>query len=285
VSYFSSFPTISYSNTAVTDITRRVTIPQSVLRQPTAFSPYTVEAGQRDDTVAFLYYGQDDDDWLVWLANQIVDPYYGWYLDIDELGRHVIAKYGSLADAMQRVDHWASNWASDYREITTGNYASLTENLKKYWIPNYGAGSDVLSYSRRPEDWTLATNRILGLTLGSPALGQRGDLATVYDPGGNMQGTGELVWVSGNDLKIKDVQGTWAIGYTVKTINMTGTVTALDAPILMVPIDEAVYYSPVTCYDREYDANEENKEVLLVQDAYRGIMYSELTSSLRSPAP
>jgi hypothetical protein len=280
--YFDLFPTITYSNTVVTDVTRRVVMPQSVLRQPTAFFPYTVEGEQRQDLVSYLYYGQDDDDWIISLANQIVDPYYGWFLGYDEFNSYVIGKYGDLPTAMTRIHHWATNWATDSREISTGYYDALTDNLRKYWVPNFGQGVKVLSYSRRQEDWTASTNVLLNVSLSSAAPFQTGDLAAIRDTGGNQQGTGEVVYVSGSNVVVKDVQGTWANGYTVVTPSGNGIVSAIGSNTATLPIDEVVYYGPVTCYDFEYDANEELKEILLVSDSYRNAMYSELTAALAS---
>lgn len=285
MSYFSNFPTITYANVVVTDVTRRVTFPASILRQPTAFSPYTVEDGQRADLVSYMYYGQDDDDWMIMLANQVVDPYYGWYMSVDEFNRFIVSKYGSLQDAQQRVSNWVTNWATDPRVVSTGYYQALTQNLRRYWVPNFGQGTTILSYSRREEDWTASTNQILEFTTTSAAPHRESELAQVFDTQGNFQGTGEVLYVSGDTVAIGDVTGTWANGYSVQSWSGSSVIQATGAPDLVIPIDEVVYFSAVSCYDMEYDRNEQNKEVLLVQDAYRGIMYSELTAGLNSPAP
>lgn len=280
--YFSSFPVISYANTQVTDLTRRAVIPPSVLRQPTAFFPYTVEGSQRQDTVSFLYYQEEDDDWLISLANQIVDPYYGWYMDYDQLVAFVTDKYGSFPEAATRIDHWQSNWASDTRSVPTGYFKALTPNLQKYWIPNFGQGLTITGYSRRQSDWVTETNQLMDFIPSSPVAWEVGDLVTSYDPLGNRQGTGELVWVTPTRCRIKNVQGFWLPGYTVTDGTLSTTTTTVDPPVMIIPIDEIPYFEPVTSWDVEFDKNEENKEVLLIQDAYRGTMYSALTQALLS---
>ncbi len=281
--YFSQFPTITYANTVVTDVTRRVVVPSSVLRQPTVFSPYTVEGSQRMDTVSYQYYDQqDDDDWLILLANQIVDPYYGWYLDIDQLTAFVEIKYGSMAAAFQRVHHWQCNWASDNRNISIGYYQALTPNLQKYWMPYYGSGSEVLSYTRREADWTVATNQFVNLTFQNNAPWSVTDLLSVYDTNGALQGTAEVSFVSGSNVTIKDVSGTWANGYSVSDGVNALPAVAVSAPNHFIPIDEIVYFTSISCYDYEYDLNERNKEVLLIQDSWRGTMYTELDAALVS---
>lgn len=283
MSYFSQFPTISYANVTVTDVTRRVTMPSSVLRQPTAFSPYTVEGLQKEDTIAYLYYDQDDDDWLISLANQIVDPYFGWFMDDDELNGHMVQKYGSLPEAMGRVSFWRTNWASDQRTVPIGYYDALTENLKRYWIPVFGQGSDVLGYQRRQEDWFCATNRFLDFTAnGAPWL--PGELVSVSVLSGGAQvGTGEIVENDGVSVRVKDVTGDWSTGNFVAGVSGTTQVQSQLDPVLFIPVDEVPYWESVSCYDEEYDRNEANKEILLIQKQYRGTMYAELARALTSP--
>jgi hypothetical protein len=285
--YFQQFPTIMYSNVVVTDVTRRVVMPPSVLRQPMAFAPYTVEGGQREDLVSFLYYGQDDDDWLISMANQIVDPYYGWYMDDDVFNSFIEQKYGSIPNAQQKLVYWATNWATDYSDISPAYYQALTPNLQKYWIPVYGNGPNapVQSYQRRQEDWFQSTNLLADLTFSANVSYQCGDLASVYDLGGNFQGTAEVTWVSGSTVTIKDVMGTWTPGWTMTTPNGNAAFQTFTVSQQVIPLDEIVYFTPVTCYDMEYDQNEKNKEVVLVQDSFRGVMYTELTNSLNSAAP
>jgi hypothetical protein len=282
LTYFSSFPTITYANVVVTDLTRRVTLPQTVLRQPTAFSPYTVKEGQRQDLVSFLYYGQDDDDWLIGLANQIVDPYYGWFLDDDVFNEFLVDKYGDLPTAMGRIDHWATNWASDTRQVTPAYYDALTDNLRKFWIPVFGQGIQVIGYQRRPTDWTASTNMLQDFTMSANVSFQGSDLVAVYDPGGNQQGTGEVVWASGSNVTVKDVLGTWSNGYSVASSSANSVISSVGEQTPVIPIDEVVYYTPVTCYDLEWDQNEQSKEILLIQDTYRGVMYTELANALVS---
>lgn len=285
MTYFSEFPKISYANVVVTDITRRVTMPSSVLRQPTAFSPYTVQDGQREDLVSYLYYGQEDDDWMIWLANQIVDPYYGWHMDQETFNQYIEGKYGSLEEAQQRVYVWSSNWAGDYTKISPAYYQTLTSNLQRYWIPNFGKGTEVQSYSRRQEDWTQSTNVLVDLSFANTVSCKAGDLVQVHDLGGNFQGTAEVEWVNGANVTIKDVMGTWTPGWSMITPSGNSSIQTYTLSEQVIPIDEIVYFTPVTYYDWEYDLNEKNKEIVLVQDTYRGVMYTELDNALSSPAP
>lgn len=93
--YFESFPTINYNGYNVTDITRRNRFTQEVRSNPYAYMPYTVKEGERPEDIANWYYGSVDYVWLVYYANNIIDPYHQWYLDEYNFNKYLSQKYES----------------------------------------------------------------------------------------------------------------------------------------------------------------------------------------------
>ena len=91
--YFENFPTVEYQGRIVKDITRRNNFLRSVTNNPYLFLPYTVSEGERPEDVARFYYGSVDYVWLVYLANNIVDPYHSWPMDEFTFNNYIIAKY------------------------------------------------------------------------------------------------------------------------------------------------------------------------------------------------
>lgn len=91
--YFRHFPLISYNNRTVVDITRRAKVVDSLLSDPYAFLPYTINEGDRPEDVAYYYYEDQNLVWLVYLANNIVDPYSQWPLSNEDLENSVQKKY------------------------------------------------------------------------------------------------------------------------------------------------------------------------------------------------
>ena len=87
--YFENFPKIQYSNNSVLDITKRVTILNSVSSNPYAFYPYELEVHERPDQFSGRYYQDPFQSWLLYLSNKIVDPYYEWYLSDDEFNNFI----------------------------------------------------------------------------------------------------------------------------------------------------------------------------------------------------
>jgi len=122
--YFRNFPKVRHSHKAVVDITRRVRFSDTLGSNPYAFLPYTVKEGESADQVAFYYYGDVSYEWLVLMANNVIDPYYDWPLKQEDLEAFISDKYRSLAEADEgqtlndrQVVEWTQN------QTTTNNIA------------------------------------------------------------------------------------------------------------------------------------------------------------------
>ena len=104
--YFSDFPQIEYQAKIARSIMARPRIASSLLSNPAAIYSYTVNNDLRPDQVAHLYYGDSELLWLIFLANNIVDPYYGWPLTQNAFQDFIISKYGSIATAKTTIKHY-----------------------------------------------------------------------------------------------------------------------------------------------------------------------------------
>lgn len=91
--YFENFPIIEYQGRKVRDITRRNMFIKNVSTNPYLFLPYTVKEGERAEDIAEFYYGSVDYVWLVYLANNIIDPYHQWPMDVKTFNNYLIEKY------------------------------------------------------------------------------------------------------------------------------------------------------------------------------------------------
>ena len=74
--FFFRFPIISYANTFTRDISRNVVISEPSYQVPNLFYPVELMAGVRPDTIAQAYYEDAEQDWLIYLSNKVVDPYF-----------------------------------------------------------------------------------------------------------------------------------------------------------------------------------------------------------------
>ncbi len=90
----------------VIDITRRFAITNFVKNAKVTFDEYYIEDGERPDTVAYDYYGDQSMDWLVLLTNEIQDPYFEWPLSYEQFNEYLRDKYGSVSVAQSTVHHY-----------------------------------------------------------------------------------------------------------------------------------------------------------------------------------
>lgn len=104
--YFSAFPSVKYANTTVKNITLRANIVESFKRDARNFYTYTIKDGETADSIAYDYYGDSNYVWVIYMVNNIVDPYYEWPLNTVEFERYIIDKYGSIAEAKETVEYY-----------------------------------------------------------------------------------------------------------------------------------------------------------------------------------
>jgi len=97
VKYFENFPIIEYQGRRVRDITRRSAFIQTIANNPYVYYPYTVKEGERAEDIAKWYYGSVDYIWLVYLANNIIDPYYEWPMDPKTFNAYLVDKYQDIS--------------------------------------------------------------------------------------------------------------------------------------------------------------------------------------------
>jgi hypothetical protein len=95
--YFENFPIVEYNGKVMRDITRRNQLVKTLTTNPMLFLPYTVKQNERAEDIAQFYYGSVDYSWLVYMANQIIDPYYEWPMDEETFNNYLIAKYEELS--------------------------------------------------------------------------------------------------------------------------------------------------------------------------------------------
>lgn len=93
--YFENFPKITYDGYEVKDITRRNSFTKVAAQNPFLYMPYTVKEGERAEDIAHFYYGSTDYTWLVYMSNNIIDPYHQWPMAEADFNNYLIEKYGA----------------------------------------------------------------------------------------------------------------------------------------------------------------------------------------------
>jgi Base plate wedge protein 53 len=156
--YFDKFSVINYNNYQCTNILSRAKILDKVVASPYVYYPYQVKSGERPDKISYTYYGDQYYSWLVYLANNILDPYYGWILDNATFQQFIIAKYLTTIIANRQIVNFRVNWDMDPSILSVASYSILLDPERKYWTPNLGAGLKITGYSRAALNWSICTN-------------------------------------------------------------------------------------------------------------------------------
>lgn len=102
--YFSKLPDILYLDrenkelrnyARAKNLFRRIKIREINDAQITNFEFYNIKEGERPDTVANKFYNNPSLDWVVLLANNIINVQNEWPLDSKSLEKHLEEKYGN----------------------------------------------------------------------------------------------------------------------------------------------------------------------------------------------
>lgn len=166
----------NYSNknignyTEVKNLFKRVKIRDEIFENLNYFDRYLIQDDERPDNVAYTIYGDSTLDWLVLLANNILNVYDEWPLSTENFDRVMLEKYGSYEN-LNAIHHYetevvrnskgkiiipegvilSSNLVIDYRKYVISDDGTYTinpdyGNLVPYFVEFYdeGIGNDVL---------------------------------------------------------------------------------------------------------------------------------------------
>jgi hypothetical protein len=285
--YFDKFPQIVYSNNTIVDITKRVALLNRVTRNPYIFYPYDIVSEERADQFSSRYYKDSFKSWMIYLSNNIADPYYEWYLSEREFLEFIEKKYGSIFNAQQKVKYYRNNWENQ-ETLNISGYNALTNDMKKYWEPNYSNGSTVLSYSRKQVDWSVSTNKIMSYSVANTSF-VVDEIVDIYLDG-KSKGKGQVVNNSNTEIYVQHLSGSFQESDTLSISNgyIYGTEsnvnTSLTAAVLLVsniPEDELNYWKQITYYEHEEEKNEFNRSIRVIDSNLTETAVNNLTELMK----
>jgi len=93
--YFENFNSVVYDNRVVTDITARVVFAKTILNQGKKFHwmEYHWSDLDKPEVVAERLYGRADLFWVLFLANEWINPWTDYPLDVNSLAELVSARH------------------------------------------------------------------------------------------------------------------------------------------------------------------------------------------------
>jgi hypothetical protein len=278
--FIGRFPVISYNGYNINNILVKIAINDLTKKYTTVFYPYVIKEGERPDLIAADYYGDSRYDWLIYICNNIVDPYYQWPLSANEFNNFIVKKYGSYEDANRQIAFWRNNWYKDDSIITSSYFDALPSYAKKYWTPSDSGNSSTTNYVRKKVDLSLETNKIISLSVSNSSVIESGSLIYQYS-GGNLSGSGKVMDSSNNNLVVKDVIGTFIANTIYTTSNTVNTVVSSTNTIsTSISNDEAVYWEYVTNFEYEEELNESRKHIQILDKGFLNVIETQLDQLL-----
>jgi hypothetical protein len=263
--YFLNFPIFNYNGTAATNILARSVIANQFRDNTEIFYQYTVRDGETADAIAFNIYGKPELVWILYLFNDIIDPYYDWPLSTTELNNSIISKYGSYSNAQMQIQYYQNNWAADDSILDLNGYNALPSTLRKYWSPVIMAGNQVYQYKRASSDTIISTNQILQvpITISSG----NGYVTGEYVNQGNSSGV--VLYSNTVSLSLQHIIGAFNnTSITGLTSNTVSSVSNTVTQTLVISNGESVYFSPVTALDIEQQNNATKSHIRILKEDY-----------------
>lgn len=97
MSIFNFYPYINYNNQKATYILGKAELVSKYLKDYNTFYYYTIKEGERADIVAYNEYNDSSLDWIIYLINNVTDPYYDWYMTPENFISYLESKYNTSA--------------------------------------------------------------------------------------------------------------------------------------------------------------------------------------------
>ena len=235
-SYFSAFPKINYNGVSATNITLRAKLVNSFSQQAINFYPYTIKDGETPDTLAYDYYGKPEYSWLIFMTNDIIDPYYDWPISTIDFDKYIEKKYGSVDAARDQIAYYKQDPNIYYINIDNNDFKTNAE---------YDAAVDGVNWKRVEVDADII---------------RVNDSSTVRAP----WSYGSISY-SNDDSAIPS--GEW-FKPTLTYISATGSLIYLDSEITLYENFDEDTWTSVSCYEEELELNENKRYIRLLDRSY-----------------
>lgn len=272
MNYFNKIPTIIYNGQVAKNLLARAKLSDQTMKNKNAFYPYTMDENDRADTLSQHYYDNPGYTWLIWMANNMIDPYYSMPLTETDFNKHIISKYGSVEKAMRKIAFYRTTYNSE-TSISISSYNALEARFKRYYDPILNVDGVIRAYKRNSGLDVTSTNKIITLTLS--------DITGQLTVGEEVQVNGTnyafITVVDGSTISCQHVNGTFASGNRITSESgITATVVSATTIIETIAFTDAVYWEPISFFDHEREQNEDKKQVQLLDVRYSGQADAEL---------
>ena len=214
--------------------------------------------------------------WLIYLSNNITDPYYDWYLDQTTFNDFLALKYGSYTKATSKVAFFRNNWYQNADLYSISYYNNLSSSLQKFYesvFPSDVYATTPVGYRRIRQDRHITTNAIVNYSVANGSFVHDEIVNVVFDV--NNTGAGQVCFANSSSVSLQHTFGVTTTGTITGSSYLYGTEsgvnTAFTTSTLLVnniPALVAAYWSPVYYYDSESEKNQYNQSIAVLNSAY-----------------
>lgn len=145
---FEVVPQIKYGPFFLQNLLTKIAVIKKNLSKYDVYYPYTIHDGERADTIAYDYYGSSKYTWLIYVCNDITDPYYGWPLTFRQFHDYLRQKYGYVNELKIEIKHYTYTGIGGNTEtpdqvarisypMSTATYDRLSVDDRDGWTPVY----------------------------------------------------------------------------------------------------------------------------------------------------
>lgn len=158
--YFTYFPKVGYDleqvneQVQLTNVLRRFAFDNDVREKLDTYYSYTIQHGDRPDTIADKYYGSPKYDWIVLLYNKILHPSFDWPLFGEDFNRYIAKKYGSLQTAYGTTE----KYFKIVREKQKSVYVDIPEQILEIDETTYNTLPESKRRSYSSYEWEVLLN-------------------------------------------------------------------------------------------------------------------------------
>jgi hypothetical protein len=282
--YFKKFPTTVYKGQPAINLLRRIDFNSNVKDFLTNFYSYTMSTDDKIENIAFNYYNDVDYDWVLYHANDIIDPRYDVPNSYDVFDDFLVKKYGSKRRTQREVIYYKNNYEGDDQIISVSGYTSLDANIKKYYQPVLGA-LGVAGYERAETDYIASTNKIISMSVIN--VNGQFEKGEVVFRNSDTTNAAQIAFSSDDEIIIQHIRGNFFSETNfILTGETSGAVATIDATTVnllanVIPEEEQVFYKAITIYEDEEIKNENKRDIYLIDSTFVSRLNKQLTDLLK----
>ena len=160
MSSFNYFPKTKYNNITSINLLAKVDLIEKYTNDYNKFYDYVVKEGERPDIIAYKEYGDASLDWVIYIINNIFDPYTGWVMDRKDFLNYLEDKYNTQAEKLTSIVISSSIAYYYYQginsdtpeEIASYNYTMTHETYERLGNPTGWVAKSIYDYENEKNE-------------------------------------------------------------------------------------------------------------------------------------